>query len=127
MLPALRSHEQYIKLASKLIENIHIPKVYDDVLAKLILIDLTPLRILFMPLYSSHHGRPAYAPEDMMRTFIAMVLCHLPIGSMTISMTNPVSMLSYPDFCQMMSLLSVVFMTSSPVFSRFQLSANRGI
>lgn len=75
MLPALRSHEQYVKFANKLIENIHIPKVHNDVPSKLMLIDLTPLRILFMNLYSSHQGRPAYAPEDMMRTFIAMVLC----------------------------------------------------
>jgi len=75
MLPALRSHEQYVKFSNKLIENIHIPKVHDDVPSKLMLIDLTPLRILFTTLYSSHQGRPAYAPEDMMRTFIAMVLC----------------------------------------------------
>jgi hypothetical protein len=38
-------------------------------------VDLTPLRLLFLPLYSCHLGRPSFAPEDMMRTFMAMVLC----------------------------------------------------
>jgi len=30
MLPALCSHEQYVKLANKLIENIHVPSSNDN-------------------------------------------------------------------------------------------------
>jgi hypothetical protein len=75
MLPNLRSHKQYVKFADINIQKIQTPKAHDDVLPKLKLLDLTPLRLLFMPLYSSGFGRPSFAPEDMMRTFIAMVLC----------------------------------------------------
>jgi len=75
MLPSLRSHKEYISFVDKHIQRVQIPKAHDDVPDKLKLLDLTPLRLLFMPLYSSHLGRPSFAPEDMMRTFIAMVLC----------------------------------------------------
>jgi len=44
----------------------YIPKVHNDVPARLILLDLTPLRILFMTLYSRNQGRSAYAPEDIL-------------------------------------------------------------
>jgi hypothetical protein len=75
MLPSLRSHKQYIRFVDKHIQNVQIPKAHDDVSDKLKLLDLTPLRLLFMPLYSSSFGRPSFAPEDMMRTFMAMTLC----------------------------------------------------
>ena len=75
MLPNLRLHKEYVKFADRNIQKIQIPKAHDDVLPKLKLLDLTPLRLLFMPLYSSDFGRPSFAPEDMMRTFMAMTLC----------------------------------------------------
>jgi len=75
MLPVLRSHKEYVKFADRNIQKVQIPKAHDDVLPKLKLLDLTPLRLLFMPLYSSDFGRPSFAPEDMMRTFMAMTLC----------------------------------------------------
>ncbi len=75
MLPDLRSHKEYVRFADRHIQKVQIPKAHDDVLPKLKLLDLTPLRLLFMPLYSSGFGRPSFAPEDMMRTFIAMTLC----------------------------------------------------
>ncbi len=75
MLPELRSHKQYINFTSKYLQNVHTPKAHDDVLPKLKLLDLTPIRLLSMPLYSKSRGRPSFAPEDMMRTYIAMVLC----------------------------------------------------
>ena len=75
MLPRLRSHKEFIRFVDKHIQDAQIPRASDDVLAKLKLLDLTPLRLLFLPLYSSDLGRPSFAPEDMMRTFIAMVLC----------------------------------------------------
>ena len=52
-----------------------IPKAHEKVVMKLKLLDLAPLRLLFLPTYCTNNGRPGYAPEDMMRTFIAMVLC----------------------------------------------------
>jgi len=75
MLPSLRSHKEYISFVDKHMQNVQIPKAHDDVSDKLKLLDLTPLRLLFMPLYSSHFGRPSFAPEDMIRTFISMVFC----------------------------------------------------
>ena len=75
MLPVLHSHKEYISFVDKHMRNAQIPKAHDDVSDKLKLLDLTPLRLLFLPLYSSKFGRPSFAPEDMMRTFIAMVLC----------------------------------------------------
>ena len=75
MLPVLHSHKEYISFVDKHIQRVQIPKAHDDVPHKLKLLDLTPLRLLFLPLYSSRFGRPSFAPEDMMRTFIAMVLC----------------------------------------------------
>jgi hypothetical protein len=75
MLPGLRSHKEYIRFTDKHIQSVQIPKAHDDVLDRLKLLDLTPLRLLFLPLYSSDFGRPSFAPEDMMRTFIAMVIC----------------------------------------------------
>jgi hypothetical protein len=75
MLPILRSHKEYISFVDKHIQSVQIPKAHDNVSDKLKLLDLTPLRILFLPLYSPDFGRPSFAPEDMMRTFIAMTLC----------------------------------------------------
>jgi hypothetical protein len=75
MLPSLRSHNEYIRFADRHIQKIQVPKAHDDVPDKLKLLDLTPLRLLFLPLYSSDLGRPSFAPEDMMRTFMAMVFC----------------------------------------------------
>lgn len=75
MLPSLRSHKEFISFIDKHIQSVQIPKAHDDVPDKLKLLDLTPLRLLFLPLYSPNFGRPSFAPEDMMRTFIAMVLC----------------------------------------------------
>jgi len=75
MLPVLRSHNEYIKFTVKNLQGVHTPKAHDDVLPKLKLLDLTPIRLLTMPLYSKSRGRPSFAPEDMMRTYVAMVLC----------------------------------------------------
>jgi hypothetical protein len=75
MLPVLRSHKEYIKFVDRNNQKIRVPKAHNDVLGKLKLLDLTPLRLLFMPLYSPDFGRPSFAPEDMMRTFMAMTLC----------------------------------------------------
>lgn len=75
MLPNLRSHKEYIDFVKQNLDDSHIPKAHDDVPDKLKLLDLTPIRLLALPIYSSKNGRPAFAPEDMMRTYIAMTLC----------------------------------------------------
>ena len=75
MLPKLYTHNQYINFTHKYLQNVPTPKVHDDVLPKLKLLDLNPIRLLTMPLYSKNRGRPSFAPEDMMRTYVAMVLC----------------------------------------------------
>ena len=75
VLPILRSHKEYIEFVQKNLDSERIPKVHEDVFNKLKLLDLTPIRLLSLNLYSSNSGRPASAPEDMMRTYIAMTLC----------------------------------------------------
>jgi len=75
VLPNLRSHKEYINFVKQNLDDKSIPKVYEDVPDKLKLLDLTPIRLLALPIYSSENGRPAFAPEDMMRTYIAMALC----------------------------------------------------
>lgn len=75
MLPPLRSHKEYIKFVDENLGNIQIPEAHNDVAAKLKLLDLTPLRLLFLPLYCLTFGRIGFAPENLIRCFIAMVLC----------------------------------------------------
>ena len=75
MLPSLRSHNEYIKFVKQNLNDDNIPKAHDDVPNKLKLLDLTPFRLLSLKLYSSKLGRTAFAPEDMMRTYITMTLC----------------------------------------------------
>jgi hypothetical protein len=75
VLPILRSHKEYIEFVQKNLDSERIPKVHEDVFNKLKLLDLTPIRLLSLNLYSSNFGRPASAPEDMMRTYVAMTLC----------------------------------------------------
>jgi len=53
MLPVLRSHKEYISFVDKHMRSVQIPKAHDDVPDKLKLLDLTPIRLLFLPLYSS--------------------------------------------------------------------------
>ena len=75
MITNLRSHKGYIQFVNKHLQTVQIPKAHEKVVMKLKLLDLTPLRLLFLPMYCTNNGRPGYAPEDLMRTFIAMVLC----------------------------------------------------
>ena len=74
MLPGLRLHNEYVQFVNHNIQNVQIPKAHNAVLPKLKLLDLTPIRLFSLPLYSSF-GRPAFAPEDMMRTYVAMTFC----------------------------------------------------
>jgi hypothetical protein len=75
VIAKLRSHKEYIEFVDKHVQSTPIPKAHEDVFMRLKLLDLTPLRLLFLPLYCSDNGRPGYPPEDLMRSLIAMVLC----------------------------------------------------
>jgi hypothetical protein len=75
VLPVLRSHKEYIQFVKKNLDDKYIPKAHEDVFDKLKLLDLTPIRLIALNLYSPESGRPASAPEDMMRTYVAMILC----------------------------------------------------
>ncbi len=75
MLPPLRSHCEYVEFVNDSLQSIEIPKAHATVPAKLALLDLTPIRLLMFPLYCLEKGRKGYAPEDLLRTFLAMVLC----------------------------------------------------
>jgi len=75
VLPNIRSHKEYIDFVKQNLNDDIIPKAHEDVFDKLKLLDLTPIRLLALHIYSSRNGRPAFAPEDMMRTYIAMALC----------------------------------------------------
>ena len=75
MLRPLRAHDEYVEFVNAQLASIPIPKAHEEVPAKLALLDLTPIRVLVLDFYSSDVGCPAYPPEDMMRTFMAMVFC----------------------------------------------------
>jgi hypothetical protein len=75
VLPNLRSHKEYINFVKQNLDKNKIPKAHEEVFDKLKLLDLTPIRLIALDLYSPESGRPASAPEDMMRTYVAMTLC----------------------------------------------------
>jgi len=75
MLPSLTSHCEYVEFVNDSLKSIEIPKAHTDVAGKLALLDLTPIRLLMLDLYCPEKGRIGYAPEDLLRTFLAMVFC----------------------------------------------------
>ncbi len=75
MLPSLRSHCEYVEFVNDSLKSIEIPKAHTPVPEKLALLDLTPIRLLMLDLYCLEKGRIGYAPEDLLRTFLAMVFC----------------------------------------------------
>ncbi|MCH8292144.1 hypothetical protein IH992_13700 [Candidatus Poribacteria bacterium] len=75
MLPPLRRHCEYVEFVNDSMKFIEIPKAHADVPEKLVLLDLTPIRLLMLDLYCIEKGRIGYAPEDLLRTFLAMVFC----------------------------------------------------
>jgi|AP82_1055514.scaffolds.fasta_scaffold24502_1 hypothetical protein len=75
MLPSLTSHCDYVFFVNDSLKSIEIPKAHTPVPEKLALLDLTPIRLLMLDLYCPEKGRIGYAPEDLLRTFLAMVFC----------------------------------------------------
>jgi len=70
MLPNLRSHKGYIEFVQKNLMDKSISKAHENVFDKLKLIDLTPIRLITLNLYSPKSGRPAFAHEDI--TYISL-------------------------------------------------------
>ena len=75
MLPSLTSHDEYVDFVNDVLESIETSKVHTDVAGNLALLDLTPIRLFMLDLYCLEKGRIGYAPEDLLRTFLAMVFC----------------------------------------------------
>jgi len=62
VIASLRSRKEYIQFVNKHLQPVQIPKAHEKVVMKLKLLDLTPLRLLFLPMYCTDNGRPGYAP-----------------------------------------------------------------
>ena len=54
MIASLRSHKEYIQFVNKHLQTVQIPKAHEKVVMKLKLLDLTPLRLLFLPMYCTN-------------------------------------------------------------------------
>ena len=77
MLPPLRSHDDYVSFLTDQLRRTEIPKAHATTPEKLALLDLTPIRLLMLPLYVLDKGRKGYAPENLLRTFLAMLFCRV--------------------------------------------------
>ena len=75
MLPTLLSHNQYLQFVSEQLKTSQGPKADQQVPEKLAFLELTPIRLLVLDLYTTDAGRPAFAPEAMLWTFMAMLFC----------------------------------------------------
>ena len=74
MLPTLLSHNQYLQFVSEQLKTSQGPKADQQVPEKLAFLELTPIRLLVLDLYTTDAGRPAFAPE---------AICHVPIFELT--------------------------------------------
>jgi len=74
MLKPSRSHQEYIDFVHREIAKVREPVRHMPAKAKLLLLDLTPAILILASLYANG-GRPAIPPEDLLRSFIAMMLC----------------------------------------------------
>jgi hypothetical protein len=71
----LRSHQQYAAFVERHAATLAKPCRHLHVMYVLSQLNLDPLRPLVAHLYSTRMGAPAIAPEDMLRSLLAMVLC----------------------------------------------------
>lgn len=75
ILPPTRSHDQYVSFVQRAGQTVIEPRRHQHVRRDLLLLDLSPLRPIVRHLYSPTLGAPAFPPEDMFRSLVAMVLC----------------------------------------------------
>jgi hypothetical protein len=77
MLTEQPSHQEYQNFVQTLLAIVYPngpPPIHAHVATMIMLVDLTPMRKLVEGLYSAF-GRPARVPEQMLRSFLVMVLC----------------------------------------------------
>jgi hypothetical protein len=77
MLTEQPSHQEYTHFVQTLLDIVYPngpPPIHAHVATMIMLVDLTPMRKLVEGLYSAF-GRPARVPEQMLRSFLVMVLC----------------------------------------------------
>lgn len=77
ILPPLRSHDQYHLFVRQNLRDVSFPCRHLPVRCVLSLLDLDALRPIVARLYSADMGATAKAPEDMLRSLLAMVLCNV--------------------------------------------------
>ena len=63
MLPPLRSHSDYVHFVDSCLLELSVPLAHADVPEKLALLDLTPMRLLMLPLYSPFWAGQATHPK----------------------------------------------------------------
>ena len=77
MLTEQPSHGEYLEFVTTWLNIVYPqgpPPIHAHVATMIILVDLTPMRNIIEHLYSVL-GRPARIPENMLRSFLVMVLC----------------------------------------------------
>jgi hypothetical protein len=77
MLREQPSHKEYIQFVETWLHVVYPqgpPPIHAHVATMLMLVDLTPMRNIIQHLYSVL-GRPARAPENLLRSLLCMVLC----------------------------------------------------
>jgi hypothetical protein len=77
MLPEQPSHPEYTHFVQTLLAIVYPngpPPIHAYVATMIMLVDLTPMRKIVQKIYSAL-GRPARVPENMLRSFLVMVLC----------------------------------------------------
>jgi len=77
MLTEQPSHQEYTHFVQTLLAIVYPdgpPPIHAHVATMIMLVDLTPMRKIVEQIYSAL-GRPARVPENMLRSFLVMVLC----------------------------------------------------
>lgn len=77
ILPPLRSHDQYVLFVRQSLRGVSIPCRHLHVKNVLSLLNLDSFRPIVAHLYSKDMGAVAIAPEDMLRSLLAMTLCQV--------------------------------------------------
>jgi hypothetical protein len=77
MLKEQPSHEEYIQFVEIWLDKVYPqgpPPIHAHVATMLMFVDMTPIREIVQHLYSPF-GRPARAPENLLRSLLCMALC----------------------------------------------------
>ncbi len=79
MIRPLRPHSQYLEAFQTRREQLHLKLSDDDtpLWCKFRRLNLTATHPILARLYDPDHGRPARPPEDMLRSWLLMLECHI--------------------------------------------------